>query len=104
MRQDGVRMASGWRQFGVRMASGRRERFVGVVVWVSGACKDVSGCVWKASGYSQEGVRIIWRQDGVRMTSNDEGPELNCVFFFLRLADVTFWWSRPGPAGGLPFP
>ena len=27
-----------------------------------------------ASGSRQEGVRIIWRQNGVSMTSNDTGP------------------------------
>ena len=47
-----------------------------------GGVRSASGCVWMrqesirvASGRRQENLASGWRQDGVRMTSNDAGPE-----------------------------
>ena len=70
-------MASGQRQDGVRVASGWRQEWF---TYVSGSVRVVSGWrqdqVRKMSKQRQDGVKMasVWRQDGVRERQNSPIP------------------------------
>ena len=66
MRQDGVRMASGWREDGVRQASHVGQGRVVGVRSASGCVRMCQEGVKLASGRLQVTLASGWRQDDVK--------------------------------------